>query len=113
MRNTLRGDAKRLCILPWAACINHNLQLMHNKHSRLTLLHHPQDPVIFSGSVRSNLDPFSQAGSDAEVWEALRRAGVDGFVRDMEVCVLLEQSDAVCTSVRIVLCALLFDASLT
>lgn len=45
----------------------------------------PQDPVIFSGSVRSNLDPFSEAKDDAAVWEALRQAGMDGFVRQLEV----------------------------
>lgn len=30
-----------------------------------------QDPVIFSGTVRSNLDPFGNAGSDDAIWEAL------------------------------------------
>ena len=44
-----------------------------------------QDPVIFSGTVRSNLDPFCQATSDTAIWEALTQAGVDGFVRDMKV----------------------------
>ena len=32
-----------------------------------------QDPVIFSGTVRSNLDPFGDAGSDEAIWEALAR----------------------------------------
>lgn len=31
----------------------------------------PQDPVLFSGSVRSNLDPFDRY-ADADLWEALR-----------------------------------------
>lgn len=31
-----------------------------------------QDPVMFSGSVRENLDPFSEYGDD-EVWWALDR----------------------------------------
>jgi ABC-type multidrug transport system fused ATPase/permease subunit len=45
----------------------------------------PQDPVIFSGSVRSNLDPFDQAGGDAAIWQALRQAGIDGLVKSLGV----------------------------
>lgn len=41
----------------------------------------PQDPVVFSGTFRSNLDPFGQAGSDAAIWGALRQAGLDATVR--------------------------------
>lgn len=51
--------------------------------SRLSLV--PQDPVIFSGTVRSNLDPFEQAGSDAAIWEALRQAGIQDLVRSLGV----------------------------
>ena len=32
----------------------------------------PQDPVIFSGSVRYNLDPFGKH-SDQEIWMALQQ----------------------------------------
>lgn len=35
----------------------------------------PQDPLIFSGTIRTNLDPFSQH-EDAVLWDALRRARV-------------------------------------
>lgn len=33
----------------------------------------PQSPVLFSGSLRSNLDPFNEFADDAELWTALRR----------------------------------------
>ncbi|KZS94671.1 ABC protein [Sistotremastrum niveocremeum HHB9708] len=33
----------------------------------------PQDPLLFSGTIRSNLDPFSQH-DDATLWSALRRS---------------------------------------
>jgi ABC-type multidrug transport system fused ATPase/permease subunit len=32
----------------------------------------PQDPVLFKGTIRSNLDPFSQVG-DSTLYQALRR----------------------------------------
>ncbi|KIK67839.1 hypothetical protein GYMLUDRAFT_216120 [Collybiopsis luxurians FD-317 M1] len=33
----------------------------------------PQEPTLFSGTVRANLDPFSQH-DDAQLWDALRRS---------------------------------------
>ncbi|GME78716.1 unnamed protein product [Ambrosiozyma monospora] len=33
----------------------------------------PQDPVLFSGTIKENLDPFDQS-SENELWDALRRA---------------------------------------
>ncbi|KAH7909505.1 ABC protein [Hygrophoropsis aurantiaca] len=33
----------------------------------------PQDPLLFSGTIRSNLDPFSEY-DDAHLWDALRRS---------------------------------------
>jgi ABC-type multidrug transport system fused ATPase/permease subunit len=39
---------------------------------RLNLSIIPQDPVIFSNTVRYNLDPFKKS-SDAELWEVLKK----------------------------------------
>ncbi|XP_077442264.1 multidrug resistance-associated protein 1-like isoform X4 [Vanacampus margaritifer] len=46
--------------------------------SRITII--PQDPVLFSGSLRMNLDPFDVC-SDQELWRALELAHLSGFVR--------------------------------
>ncbi|ODV86696.1 hypothetical protein CANARDRAFT_174758 [[Candida] arabinofermentans NRRL YB-2248] len=41
--------------------------------SKLSII--PQDPILFSGSIRDNLDPFKQR-TDDEIWDALRRSGL-------------------------------------
>jgi len=43
----------------------------------------PQDPLLFSGTVRYNLDPFDEY-SDLEVWEALEQVQLKSAVQGME-----------------------------
>ncbi|KAM4634683.1 multidrug resistance-associated protein 1-like isoform 2-T2 [Polymixia lowei] len=50
---------------------------LHELRSRITII--PQDPVLFSGSLRMNLDPFD-GYSDEEVWRALELAHLKSFV---------------------------------
>lgn len=40
----------------------------------------PQSPVLFSGTVRFNLDPFGEH-NDADIWEALERAHLKDVIR--------------------------------
>ncbi|KAI1312629.1 hypothetical protein EDD11_002901 [Mortierella claussenii] len=42
----------------------------------------PQDPTLFTGTIRENLDPFKQA-TDAELWEALERAHLKGHITSL------------------------------
>uniref|UniRef100_A0A8C6UBS9 ABC-type glutathione-S-conjugate transporter n=1 Tax=Neogobius melanostomus TaxID=47308 RepID=A0A8C6UBS9_9GOBI len=53
---------------------------LHDLRSRITII--PQDPVLFSGSLRMNLDPFDTY-SDEEVWSALELAHLKNFVSNL------------------------------
>ncbi|KAL1499953.1 hypothetical protein AB1Y20_012634 [Prymnesium parvum] len=46
--------------------------------SRLSII--PQDPVLFTGSVRANLDPFDER-EEAELWRALEQCAMTDVVR--------------------------------
>ena len=46
------------------------------------LVHFFQDPVVFSGSLRMNLDPFDKH-TDEELWQSLEHAHLKGFVQGL------------------------------
>ena len=41
-----------------------------------------QDPVLFSGSMRMNLDPFEDY-TDKQIWEALEHAHLKSFIESL------------------------------
>ena len=41
--------------------------------------------MLFTGTIRSNVDPLQQGGGDGKVWEALEQAGLGPTVRELQV----------------------------
>ncbi|KAM6249916.1 ATP-binding cassette sub-family C member 6 [Porphyrio hochstetteri] len=53
---------------------------LHDLRSNVTVV--PQDPVLFAGSLRMNLDPSNRC-SDADIWAALELTHLKDFVADL------------------------------
>ncbi|XP_059144802.1 ATP-binding cassette sub-family C member 5-like [Physella acuta] len=54
---------------------------LHDLRKRLSII--PQDPVLFVGTLRYNLDPFNQF-SDASIWDALEKCHISNMIRTLE-----------------------------
>ncbi|XP_033725322.1 multidrug resistance-associated protein 1-like [Pecten maximus] len=60
---------------------------LHDLRSNITIL--PQDPVLFSGPLKANVDPLERF-SDHEIWKALDSAHMKSFVRNQRDQLLYE-----------------------
>jgi len=52
-------------------------------HIRKTITIIPQDPVLFSGTIRFNLDPFN-LHNDSDLWDALDKSNMKHFVEEFD-----------------------------
>ena len=84
-KSTLLSSLLRLNLINSGDILVDGKSILHNcdlETARSIIAVIPQEPHLFSGSVRFNVDPFS-VYSDQEIWSALTDAHIDAHVRNM------------------------------
>ncbi|KAK6034301.1 ABC transporter, ATP-binding protein [Cooperia oncophora] len=77
---------------------------LHDLRRHLTII--PQDPVLFSGTLRFNLDPFG-SHSDSEIWNALEMANLKPFALEQHGqldCIITEGGENISVGQRQLVC---------
>ncbi|XP_043715641.1 ABC transporter C family member 10-like [Telopea speciosissima] len=84
-KTTLIGALFRLVEPADGKIIIDNLDIsmigLHDLRSRIGII--PQDPTLFNGTIRYNLDPLSQY-TDKEIWEVLQKCQLQEAVQEKE-----------------------------